>query len=116
MKVKLYKGRNAKGSIDEFSLYFPYPKKYVVECHKEYGHEIKGTFLLCSERTDGSVIRCCWDYLDTSLGYSVYRLGKRYPLESMSKEFQRFAKRMEKLWNDAWKFDDKKHWDRWGQA
>jgi hypothetical protein len=54
--------------------------------------------------------------LDVTIGYSIDGLGKRYPLEKMSKEFQKFARKMERLWNNALKYNDKKHWDAWVRA
>ena len=116
MKVRLYRAKNAKGFVDEFSLYFPFPKKMIKEYKKEFDRYIKGTFLGCSQASDGSIVRCCWEDLDVTIGYSIDGLGKRYPLEKMSKEFQKFARKMERLWNNALKYNDKKHWDAWVRA
>lgn len=116
MKVRLYRAKKAKGFVDEFSLYFPYPKKMIEEYKKRFDREIKGTFLCCSQASDGSVIRCCWENLDVTIGYSIEGLGRRYPVEKMSKDFQKFAGKMERLWNNALKHDDDKHWDAWDRA
>ena len=116
MKVRLYRGRNAKGFVDEFTLYFPYPKWMTAEYKERHGRLIKGTMLGCSQASDGSVIRCIWEDLDVTIGYSISGLGRRWPLEKMSKEFQRFARKMERLWNEALKYDDDKHWDAWVRA
>lgn len=113
MKVKLYRATNAKGFVDEFSLYFPYPKWMKEEIYKRNGGIVNGTFLGCSQDSRGYVIRCCWDELDASLGYTIQGLGRRYPLEKMSEHFQNYAKHLEKLWNDAIKFNDEEHWDAW---
>ena len=117
MKVRLYRSpARFKGYVDEFTLYFPYPKKMIEEYKKLHNRYIKGTFLGCSQASDGSIIRCCWDDLDVTIGYSIESLGRRWPLEKMSREFQRFARKMERLWNNALKYDDKKHWDAWNRA
>ena len=116
MKVRLYRARNAKGYVDEFSLYFPYPKKMTEEYKTVHDRLIKGAFLGCSQASDGSVISCCWEELDVTIGYSIDGLGRRWPLEKMSRGFQKFARRMERLWNNALKYDDKKHWDAWNMA
>lgn len=116
MRVRLYRARNAKGYVDEFSLYFPYPKRMVEEYKKQHDRLIKGTFLGCSQASDGSVIRCIWCDLDVTIGYSIDGLGRRWPLEKMSKEFRAFARKMERLWNNALKYNDDKHWDAWNLA
>ena len=113
MKVRLYRAKNANGAVDEFSLYFPHPKWMINEYKEEYGHLIKGCFLGCSQDSSGGVIRCCWEDLDLNRGFSIAGLGKRWPLEKMSEEFQAFAKRLEKIWNDALRHNDVKHWEIW---
>jgi len=108
MKVRLYRGpANCRGYVDEFSLYFPYPKWL-----REHDG-VKGCFVGCSQDSRGGVIRCSWDYLDQRLGYSIEGLGRRYPLEKMSKEFRKWARRLERLFNDALRYNDDKHWERW---
>lgn len=115
MKVRLYKYPGA-WSVDQFTLYFPYPKRMQEEIKKENGHIITGCFLGCSQDSAGGVIRCCWDDLDKSRGYNISGLGRRYPLEKMGEEFQAFARNLEKLYNDALKYDDAEHWGAWNRA
>ena len=117
MKVRLYdSGKRYEGFPDRYSLYFPYTQKMMDYYKKKFGRVIKGTFLGCSQASDGSVIRYYWEDLDTTIGYSIKGLGRKVKIESMSKQFQEFAVKMERIWNDAIKYDDKEHWDFWNKA
>jgi len=109
MKVRLYRYPGA-WTVDQFTLYFPYPKWL-----REHDG-VHGCFVGCNQASDGSVIRCNWDYDDRKLGYHPSNLGRRYPLERMSKQFRKWANRMARLWNDALRYDDEKHWDKWNAA
>lgn len=108
MKVKLYKaGKKFDGYADQYSLYFPYPKWL-----QEHDHS-RGGFIGCSQGADGDVIRCTWE--DDCLAQKT-NLGKRYPLEKMSKQFQKWAHHLEHLFNEALKHDDDEHWDAFSIA
>ena len=109
MKVRLYK-HAGKWTVDQFTLYFPYPKWL----KKQDGAE--GCFVGCNQDLHGGVIKCCWDYDDRRLGYSIAGMGRRYPIEKMSIQFRKWASRLERLWNDALKYNDEKHWEIWCRA
>lgn len=115
MKVRLYDG-GKKWGVDRYTFYFPFPKWMREDYYNRHRHVVTGTMIGCSEGSDGGVIRCIWEDMDLTLGYSIRRLGRKIPIENMSKQFQKWARRLEKLWNDALKYDDKKHWDKWNQA
>lgn len=104
MKVKLYK-MPGKETIDSYSLYFPYPK-WLREHDK-----CRGFFINCSQDSNGGVIRCAGDYDE----WNCF-LGKRFPLEKMSEQFQNWAHHLEKLFNDALKYNDAEHWETWCRA
>ena len=111
MKVRLYRGpASCRGYVDEFSLYFRYPKWMIEENRKKYGTSrlTRGCYIGCSEASDGSVIKCNWAEDD----YNV-SLGRKYPLEKMSQQFQQWAKQLEAAYNDAIKYNDEEHWEIW---
>lgn len=117
MQVRLYRAKAAyRGYPDEFTLYFPYPKWLRLETKKNTGGLIYGYGIGCSEDFHGEVIRCNGFYLDQTRGYSIASLGRRYPLEKMSEQFQKWAKEMERIYNEAIKFDDEEHWEKWNRC
>ena len=108
MQVRLYRATGeARDFIDGYTLYFPYNKK-LREQTKCAGYGIG-----CSQGMYGNVIRC--DGFDVE-SFVTVNLGRKVKLETMSEEFQRWAKHMEEAWNNALKFDDKEHWDIWNKA
>lgn len=117
MKIRLYRASaKFRGYIDEFTLYFPYPKWMQKEIYDQHRHHICGYGIGCSQDSYGGVVRCCGFDDDRTLGYHPDHFGRRYPLEKMSKEFQKWARSMGKAWNDALKFNDDKHWEIWNEA
>jgi len=117
MKIRLYRASaKFRGYIDEFTLYFPFPKWMKEEYRNNYQHHVYGYGIGCSQDSYGGVVRCCGFDDDRTLGYHPDHFGRRYPLEKMSKEFQKWARSMEKAWNDALKFNDDKHWNIWNEA
>lgn len=113
MKARLYDG-GKKWTVDRYSLYFPYPKWAIKKFNLEE-QGITGTYVGCSVNSSGSVVRCCWDDWYKRHGYCS-RLGKKVPLDSLGEEFHKWALHLERLWNDALKYDDEKHWDLWNNA
>ena len=117
MKVRLYDaGKKYENYPDRYSLYFPYPKWMQREIYEAHKHHVMGFALGCTQDSDGGVIRCDSFDDDRTLGYHVRNLGRKIPLEKMSHAFQRWARSMERKWNDALKFNDDKHWDAWVRA
>ena len=118
MKARLYRATGeAKNYIDGYTLYFPYPKWYRQELrklHKDTLHIPIGTFVGCSPASDGTMIRCSWDEMDER--YTFAGLGRKVKIESMPVPFQNEVYRLEKLYNDALKYDDEEHWDTWNHA
>ncbi len=105
MKIRLYRApKQYEGYVDEYSLYFPLNKKL----RKREG--LAGTYVGCSQASDGSVIRCNWSDVDSFANVS---LGRKVNLETMSPQFQAWAHHLEQLWNDALKYDDEIHWSIW---
>ena len=114
MQVRLYRATGeARDYIDGYTLYFPYPKWYIKRLQKWHGVLIKGTFLGCSPASDGTMIRCTWD--EHQVGRFPYypSFGRKVDISTMPEPFQKEVRRMEKLFNDALKFDDDEHWDKW---
>lgn len=111
MKVRLYDaGKKFKDYVDRYTLYFPV-------CKKLQAREGRGFYLGCSPDGNDGVIRCCWETNENDqVNSKSLWFGKRIAIESMPKGFQRFAMKMEKLWNDALKYDDEEHWEAWNQA
>lgn len=116
MKVRIYDSR-LKGYVDRYTFYFPYPKKRVEAEMKRSGHQIMGICQPFSFRTDQSgktsLTFCPWFDDDRTLNINVPNNEKKLKIESMPKEVQEYATKMEKLWNDAWKYDDEEHWKKW---
>ena len=87
-----------------------------LETKKDTGHLVLGYGIGCSEDSHGEVIRCDGFYVDLTIGYSIAGLGRRYPLEKMSEQFQKLAKEMERIYNEAIKFDDEEHSEKWNRC
>ena len=118
MQVRLYRATGeARNYIDGYTLYFPYPKFMVQRMREIYGPTtlIKGFFLGCSPASDGTMIRCNWE--DYEVGkYPYYvNFGKKIDIKTMPEPFQKEVRRMEKLYNEALKYDDQEHWDKWNR-
>lgn len=102
MKVRLYKaGKKFDGYVDQYSLYFPYPKW--LQKHDRS----RGGWIGCSQGISGDVIRCTWE---DDCRIEQPNLGRRYPLEKMSKQFQDWAHHLEQMFNEALKHNDDEHW------
>lgn len=112
MTVRVYRAK--PDTIDSWTIFFPYPKKIQEQEIARHGHRIKGTFLCCSPGTNDSYFnRCCWEDLDTSLGYSIEALGKRVHGNDIPKSMQHFIKRAEPIWNEAVTKNTTEAWDKW---
>jgi hypothetical protein len=112
MKARLYRATGeARDYIDGYSLYLPYPKWYREQLNpKNYA---SGCFLGCSPASDGTMIRCCWEELEYRIYGRADNLGRKVKIESMPEPFQKEVRRIEKLWNDALKYNDDEHWNIW---
>lgn len=120
MKVRIYDSRQ-KECIDRYTFYFPYPKKEVERMMDASGHYIVGACQPFGFRTDEhtgktDITFYAWFEDDRTLGYNVPDTEKRVKADVMPKEVRDYAAKMEKLWNDAWKYDDDEHWDAWNEA
>lgn len=105
MQVRLYRaGKKFRGYVDEYTLYFPYPKKI------QKTEKISGYGIGCSQTSNGDVIRCSGFDVDC---FATTNLGRKVSLETMSPEFQKWARNLERIWNDALKYDDAEHWQVW---
>lgn len=103
MKARLYRATGeARNYIDGYTLYFPYNKKLRKET-KQAGFGIG-----CSQGAGGSVIRCNGFDVES---FATTNLGRKVKIESMSEFFQYWVRKMERLYNDALKFDDAEHWE-----
>lgn len=101
MKLRVYD--SGKDLVDRYSLYFPYPKKRVIDYYHEYGVYITGDYLLFSFSDDGeSINRCGWDSWDLKYGYCS-KLGKKVKTETLPKPVQKWIEGYEKLWNNLLK-------------
>lgn len=117
MKIRLYRASaKFRGYVDEFTLYFPYPKWLQKEIQEQHKEKVCGCCIGCSQTEGGNMVRCMGFDDNRTLGYHPDNFGRRYPLEKMSKQFQREAHKLEKAWNDALKYNDNKHWEIWNQA
>lgn len=106
MKVRVYD--SGKDFVDRYTLYFPYSKKL----REHDGRTIMGCFLSFNFR-EGQLTFYAWDYDDRSLGYNIPRNEKKVKIETLPQFVQNYIVKMERIWNDALKYDDKKHWDAW---
>lgn len=82
------------GYQDRYSLYFPYPDKWV-----ENGHV--GDFLafnFTEDETRPHITRLYWDEWHRRNGY--VRLGKKVKIETLPEYVQKWIKGFEKVWND----------------
>ena len=108
MTARVYKAK--PDTIDSWTIFFPYPKKM----QRQGDRLIKGTFLMCSPGSNDSYFNmCCWDHLDTSLGYSIDALGKRVHGNDIPKSMQRYIKKAEPIWNEAVTKNTPEAWQRW---
>ena len=114
MKARLYRATGeARNYVDGYSLYLPYPKRYREELNPR--NYASGCFLGCSPAHDGTMIRCNWDELEYSKYGSASNLGRKIKIESMPEPFQKEVRRIEQLYNDALKYDDEAHWEKFNR-
>ena len=117
MEIRLYRApAKFRGYVDEFTLYFPYPKWLQKEIQDQHKERVCGYCIGCSQTEGGNIVRCMGFDDNRTLGYHPDNFGRRYPLEKMSKQFQREARKLGKAWNDALKYNDNKHWEIWNNA
>lgn len=117
MKVRVYYDKKHKDYVDPYTMYFPYSKKIRDETKKSSGHLIMGTALSFNCHPDGSMTLFSWFDDDRDLGYNIPNCGdKKIKIETLPKGVQDYVAKMEKIWSDANKYDDKKHWDAWNNA
>ena len=109
MKVRVYD--SGKNAADRYTLYFPYPKKL----REHEGRTIMGCFQPFNF-VEGQLTLYAWDYDDRSLGYNIPRNEKKVKIETLPQFVQNYIVKMERIWNDALKYDDKEHWDAWNCA
>jgi hypothetical protein len=106
MKARLYRATGeARNYVDAYTLYFPYPKWY----RDELTYFSRGTFLGCSPASDGTLIHCYWDEMDTR--YTFDGFGRKVKISSMPERFQQEVERLQKLWDDACKTHDFSRWN-----
>lgn len=104
MLARLYKGRNCAGYVDEYSLYFRYPKWL-----RKEQNGAAGCYLGCSVSRYGTMIRCNWGEVEI---FSDANLGKKVNIATMPMPFRREIERMEALYNEALKT---RNFDRWNK-
>ena len=116
MKVRVYDS-GLKSYIDRYTLYFPYPKKMRKEYMEMHRSLIMGfciPFSFSSGDYRGTTINRCASFEDDrTLGYDVPNREKKVKIVTLPKEVQEWCANMERIWNDALKYDDKEHWDAW---
>lgn len=120
MKVRVYDS-GLKGYIDRYTLYFPHPKWMVENDLERHGHRIMGGCIPFSFNTDefsgeSWVIRCSGFDDDRTLGYDVPGRERKVNIETLPKEVREWCAEMERVWNDALKYDDDEHWNAWNVA
>lgn len=91
-----------KDFVDEFTVYFPYPK-WLEKTEKRHS-ECVG----CSTDINGNVRLTNWD---CEMGNERFYYGRRYPVEKMSVQFQRWFAFAQTLWDKALKYNDEEHWE-----
>ena len=112
MKVKVYKHK--KDTIDSWTIYFPYSKKFFQEEHKRNGGYIKGTMLFCSPTSNGKGMnRCIWEDMDPELGYRFELLGKRVHDADIPEPLQKFISIAEPIWNECMAKNTEAAWNKW---
>ena len=90
-----------------YFLYWPFP-----EWLRKRNRMIKGLGLECQETVNGTVMRHCFFDIEEA----PCKIGKKTPLEKMSPAFQKWVSALESIWQDALKYDDDEHWERWALA
>lgn len=120
MKVRIYDSCK-KDCIDRYTLYFPYPKKEVERTMKSAHRRIMGVcqpFNFVADEMTGKTTITFYSWVDDdrTLGVDIPGTEKKIPIKAMPKEVQDYAAKMEKLWNDAWKYNDDEHWHEWNIA
>ncbi len=118
MKIKLYDaGKKYEGYFDRYSLFFPIPAFKQQEQRKlgvEPSRIIRAMYLGCSPSSDG-MIRCSWGTIlrGQRINSEELYLGKRVSIDSMPKPFQKCVRNMIKVYEQAIKYNDQKHWEKW---
>ena len=102
MKLRLYRTPKCKDFVDEFTVYFPYPK-WLEKTEKRHSECVA-----CSTDIHGNVKLCNWD---CEMGNERFYYGRRYPVEKMSVQFQRWFAFAQALWDKALKYNDDAHWE-----
>lgn len=112
MKVRVYDSKQ-KDVADRYTLYFPYPKWL----RQQEGRPIMGCFQPFNFIEEEKFFTFyAWDYDDRSRGYNIPRTERKIKLETLPKFVRDYVDRMDRLWNDALKYDDDEHWAMWNAA
>lgn len=118
MKVRVYDCKKTDVA-DRYCMYFPYPKSFKERLHQD-GRIVMGYCIPFNFSPDWSGKMQIQTYSDLeddrTLGYNIPLTHKKVHIETLPKPVRRYIARMERIWNDAFKYNDQQHWNVWYDA